>query len=134
MPEETSQTRLLRLAAFVVDALVFALALILPATVGSYSAARFGGNTKAVSLVWWVALAVLLVLMLLRDGYRGRSPGKRLLGLKIVTPRGTGSSYGRSVLRNMTLLLLPVELLLVFTGRGGARLGDRIAKTSIVEE
>lgn len=134
MPEEHSQTRLLRLAAFVVDALIFALTLILPATAASYAAAQFGRDTKAVSLVWWIALALLLAAMLVRDGYRGRSPGKRLLGLKIVTPTGSGCSYGRSVARNLPLILLPIEVVLVFIARGGARVGDRIAKTSIVEE
>jgi uncharacterized RDD family membrane protein YckC len=134
MSEDSSQTTLLRLAAFVVDALSFALALVLPATIISYGAAQFGETTRAVSLVWWVALAVLMTAMLLRDGYRGRSPGKRLFGLKVVTPTGSLCSYRRSVARNLSLTLFPIELLLVLFSRGRRRIGDRIANTTIIEE
>ena len=46
-----------------------------------------------------------MVGLLLRDGYHGRSPGKRLLGLRLVTPRGEGCGYTRSVIRNLPLLI-----------------------------
>lgn len=133
MPDDVTQTILLRLAAFVVDALLMALLLIIPATVISYAAAQLGGSIKVVSLVWWVALAILLLTLLFRDGYRGRSVGKRLLGLKIMTPDGRPCGYVRSFVRNVTLILLPVEILLVLR-RNSLRVGDRLAKTSVVEE
>ena len=133
MPERLTQTTLLRLAAFVVDALLLALILILPATAVSYGAARFGGSTRSITLVWWSALAVLMLAMCLRDGYRGRSPGKRLFGLKLTTPTGDKCGYLRSVVRNSTLILLPIELFLVLFG-GGLRIGDRLAKTVVAEE
>lgn len=133
MPEDLTQTILLRLAAFVVDALLMALLLIIPGTVISYVAAQFGGSSKVVSLVWWVALAILLLGILLRDGRHGRSLGKRLFGLKIETPNGKPCGYLRSLVRNSTLLLLPIELMFVLN-RNSPRLGDRLAKTVVVEE
>src|SRR5207244_4735476 len=83
----SSQTVLLRTAAFLVDAVCFSILLVLPASIVSYSLAWVGGAIKAIQLVWFVALGILAAAMLVRDGYKGRSLGKRLLGLRIMTPR-----------------------------------------------
>lgn len=133
---DTSQTTLLRIAAFLVDALSISIILIAPASLASYILAWVGGGSiKAIQIVWWAALALLMVCLLLRDGYHGRSPGKRLLGLRLVTPRGEGCGYFRSVIRNLPLLipvLNLVEAVLVVAGK--RRTGDRIAKTTVMEE
>lgn len=127
-----SHTTLLRVAAFLVDGLCIAILLILPASVISYGLAWVGGAIKAIQIVWFVAIGILAVGMLIRDGYKGRSLGKQMLGLRIVTPAGEGCGWWRSVARNFWLLLFPVEVLLVL--RGGARLGDRVARTTVTQE
>jgi uncharacterized RDD family membrane protein YckC len=132
---ETSQTKLLRIAAFLVDALSIALALIVPASLASYALAWIGGSIKAIQIVWWIALGILAILLLVRDGYHGRSPGKRLLGLRLVTPRGEGAGYVRSVIRNLPLIVPLwnlIEMGCVLAGK--SRTGDRIARTTVTEE
>lgn len=129
------QTTLLRVAAFLVDALSLSVVLILPASIVSYSLAWVGGSVKAISIVWFVALAILVVGLLIRDGYRGRSIGKQMLGLRLVTPRGEGCGYVRSVARNIPLIVPAwnlIELVLVLAGR--SRTGDRMARTTVTEE
>ena len=131
---DSSQTKLLRIAAFLVDALSISIALVLPASAVSY-AMTWASTPKAIQLVWWVALAVLVLAMLFRDGFRGRSMGKHLLGLRLVTPKGEGCGYIRSFVRNIPLIvpgwnLLEVALVLM----GKPRTGDRIARTSVTEE
>lgn len=131
---DSSQTKLLRIAAFLVDALSLSILLILPASLISY-AMTWASSPKGIQLVWWAALAVLVVAMLFRDGFRGRSVGKHLLGLRLVTPRGDGCGYGRSVVRNIPLILPGwnlVEVVLVLAGK--SRTGDRIARTTVREE
>ena len=128
----SSQTILLRVAAFLVDALVLSIVLILPASLISYSLAWVGGAIKAIQIVWFVALGVVGLGMLLRDGYKGRSLGKQMLGLRVVTPAGDGCGWWRSILRNAALLLFPIEIVLVLRGR--ARIGDRIARTTVMQE
>lgn len=131
---DTSQTKLLRLAAFLVDALSISIILVLPASAVSYGM-TWANQPRAIQLVWWIALGVLVVAMLLRDGFRGRSIGKQLLGLRLVTPRGDGCGYGRSLVRNIPLILPGwnlLEVLLVLAGK--ARTGDRIARTYVTEE
>ena len=131
---DSPQTRLLRIAAFLVDALSIAIVLILPASLISY-AMTWTTSPKGIQLVWWGALAVLMVAMLLRDGFRRRSMGKQLLGLRLLTPRGEGCGYGRSLVRNLPLLI-PIwnlaEVVLVLAGK--PRTGDRLARTTVTEE
>jgi uncharacterized RDD family membrane protein YckC len=128
----SSQTTLLRIAAFLVDALCLSVLLILPASVISYGLAWVGGAIKAIQIVWFVAIGILGIGMLLRDGYKGRSLGKQMLGLRIVTPAGEGCGWGRSVVRNFWLLLFPVEIFFVLRGR--QRVGDRVARTTVTQE
>jgi uncharacterized RDD family membrane protein YckC len=132
---DVSQTTLLRIAAFLVDAVSMSIVLILPASIISYTLAWVGGAVRGIAIVWSVALAILLVGLLLRDGYRGRSLGKQVLGLRLLTPQGEGCGYGRSVVRNLPLIIPPwnlIEAVLVITGR--RRTGDRIARTNVTEE
>jgi uncharacterized RDD family membrane protein YckC len=132
---DTSQTTLLRVAAFLVDALSISLILILPASAVSYGMAWIGGSVRAIQIVWWVALAILVLAVLLRDGFRGRSIGKQILGLRTSTPAGKGCGYVRSVIRNIPLVVPGwnlVELVLVLAGK--PRTGDRIARTTVAEE
>ena len=131
---DSAQTRLLRIAAFLVDALSISLVLVLPASAVSYGM-TWSSRPKAIQLVWWVALGILVLAMLFRDGYRGRSIGKQLLGLRLLTPRGEGCGWLRSFVRNVPLIVPGwnlLEVLLVVAGR--PRTGDRIARTSVTEE
>ncbi len=127
-----SQTTLLRVAAFLVDALCLSILLILPASLISYSLAWIGGAIKAIQIVWFVAIGVLVLGMLLRDGYKGRSLGKQMLGLRVVTPAGDGCGWWRSAFRNAALVFFPIEVFLVLRGR--PRIGDRVARTTVTQE
>jgi uncharacterized RDD family membrane protein YckC len=131
---DSSQTKLLRIAAFLVDALSIAIVLILPASAVSYGM-TWTSSPKGIQLVWWAALLVLMLAMLLRDGFRRRSIGKQLLGLRLLTPKGQGCGYGRSLVRNFPLIIPGwnlIEVVLVLAGR--PRTGDRIARTTVTEE
>ncbi|HXI11742.1 MAG TPA: RDD family protein [Thermoanaerobaculia bacterium] len=129
-----SQGALLRIAAFLADALSAALLLLFVSTIVSYSMAWTGGSGKSITMAWFASGAALVLYLLLRDS-AGRSPGKKILGLKVVTPSGRRCGPIRSFTRNLPLLVPGVNVieavLLVF---GSTRLGDRMAGTRIVEE
>lgn len=131
---DSPQTKLLRIAAFLVDALSISILLILPASLVSY-AMTWTGTPKGIHLVWWAALAILMIAMLFRDGYKGRSIGKQLLGLRLMTPHGEGCGWLRSLARNISIVIPGwnlLEVLLVLFGK--PRTGDRLARTLVTEE
>ncbi len=135
MTTDGSQTTLLRIAAFLVDALSISLLLVLPAALVSYTLAWIGGEIKAIQIVWFAALTIIMLGMLFRDGWRGRSLGKQILGLRLVTPDDRPCGYFRSVVRNVALLVPGwnlIEVILVIAGK--RRLGDRLARTTVTEE
>ena len=131
---DSGQTRLLRIAAFLVDELAVSILLVLPASAISY-AMTWTATARGIQIVWWAALAILVLATLFRDGFRGRSIGKQILGLRLLTPRGEGCGYFRSLARNIPVVIPGVnliELLLVIAGK--PRIGDRVARTSVTEE
>lgn len=135
MASDVPHFSLLRLAAFLIDALTIAIALMLPASIISYTAVWIAQATKWVNIVWYGALLVLVAGLLLRDGHHGRSFGKKILGLQLVTPDGKPCSYLRSIVRNIPIIIPGwnlIEILLVI--RGKARTGDRLAHTIVAEE
>lgn len=135
MATDIPQFSLLRLAAFLIDALTLALALVVPASIFSYTAVWIAQATKWVNIVWYGALLILVAGILLRDGHHGRSLGKRILGLELQTRDGKRCSYLRSCVRNLPLIVPGWNLLEVFlVVRGKPRTGDRIARTMVVEE
>src|SRR3954470_18330495 len=135
MSTDGSQTTLLRIAAFLVDALSISLLLVLPAAVLSYTLAWIGGEIRVIQNVWYGALGIVIVAMLFRDGWRGRSLGKQILGLRIATRNDRPCGYLRSLARNVTLIVPPVNLAeVIFVVAGKRRIGDRIAKTNVTEE
>jgi uncharacterized RDD family membrane protein YckC len=135
----------LRGVAFLVDVILVALlgtggAILVDLAVqtgGMISSAPEAGlewlDTTATSL-----LAVLMALcyFTLFVGLRGQTPGKMLLGLKIIRTTGEEVGYGRALVRwiGQCLGLLPLGLgfLLVAFSRRKQALHDKIAGTDVV--
>ena len=135
MSTDGSQTTLLRIAAFLVDALSISLLLVLPAALLSYTLAWIGGEIRVIQNVWYAALSIVIVAMLFRDGWRGRSLGKQILGLRVITRNDKPCGYLRSLARNVSLIVPAVNLAeVVLVVAGKSRIGDRIAKTNVTEE
>ncbi|MEV5681324.1 MULTISPECIES: RDD family protein [unclassified Streptomyces] len=71
------------------------------------------------------ALGVFLVLSVLTVGTIGSTPGKRILGLRVVAEGGGRLGFGRVILRSVLLLLVIPALVWDRDGRG---LHDRLAR------
>lgn len=128
---------ILRVLAFAIDALGMLFLLILPATIISYGIVFTFDSPSAVAQVWRVGLVLFTAGILVRDSWKGRSPGKRILGLVIVTPRGRGCGAVRSIVRNLPLVVPGwniVELFLLIFSRQSRRTGDRLARTTVEQE
>lgn len=97
---------------------------------------------------WLAGLGYLLI----GDGlYEGRSLGKRLTGLRVLSASGVACRMQDSILRNSTLgaglllwkvpfvgwlfltAIIAVELIVMMGSAEGIRIGDDLAKTTVVE-
>lgn len=91
------------------------------------------------ALEWgWTAVLAMGLVLWLRDAAGPGSPGKALLGLRVVrrTERQGAPSLGRRLLRNLLLLLppagLPVEVLVLIYHPLRHRVGDLMSGTQVV--
>ncbi|MGZ8650146.1 MAG: RDD family protein [Solirubrobacteraceae bacterium] len=121
---------------FIIQAgVVIAVSVLL----GLFSGDRDGGYVAAVfSLVFFLTFFAYDVLFEVRS--RGRTPGKRWTGLRVVRTGGRPVTFVRSCIRNVLRLvdILPsfyaIGMLSIFVTRNNQRLGDLAAGTYIVRE
>ncbi len=114
-----------RLTAFVLDLLIwFLLALAVFIPLGS-AIVRSGGSPVAISIGLFIAFLVRNVYFVFFElAWRGSTPGKRLVGLRVID-RGGGPLLPSAVIaRNLTReveIFLPISVLLSWrSGAGGA--------------
>ena len=91
-----------------------------------------GASAASQTTHWWVPLVLVL---LLKDGWSGRGPGKWICGLTVrcaddLTQR---PKLWRLWLRNVTLPLLPLEMGWAWFHPRSRRLGDLWARTVVIE-
>ena len=135
----------LRCVAFLIDVAVVALLGTGGGMLVDLSA-RIGGMVSSASeagVEWLSSTATTLLVVLIAlcyftmfVGMRGQTPGKMLLGLKVVRTDGEAIGFGRALVRWMgqclSLLILGVGFLMVaFSGRKQG-LHDKIAGTYVV--
>jgi len=89
------------------------------------------GSMSSMILPMSIGLAVAYIYFLCKDLIGGRSPGKRLQKLQLVRLDGTSVSYTRMIVRNLFLIIWPVELIMYLANKG-QRLGDLVCKTTVV--
>lgn len=132
-----------RVVAYVIDSLVSAVLMfvvLIPALVVLFAGIFINPalGTLIYVLLLIVSVLVMLGYSLLKDGlFGGRSPGKKLMGLKVVNVRkNTACSFKDSLLRNLTFMvpvLNIIECLMPFVDAEGLRFGDKLAGTQVVD-
>lgn len=121
-------------ASLIDTALYLAFAWFVASKTGGTTATGFEltGLPAALSSVAFLAYFVLL------EGYLGGTIGKLLLGMRVVSRRGTAPGPGAALIRNVLRLIdfLPafylLGIVLIATSREKQRFGDRIAGTFVV--
>lgn len=110
--------------------------------VGIYFAVASGVSVLGEAAIPLILLAIFALEWSWSIGFEvyasGATPGKRLLGLRVVKDDGTPVGWQESVLRNVTRTadFLPfgyaIGLASIFATDDGKRLGDRVAGTLVV--
>ncbi len=114
--------KLKRMGAYVIDAIA-----------AFYSAAFITYPFAAVRSPFaiYVQLFAVYALISLRDIFGGQSLGRKLLGIKVVFKNCANADVASLTLRNMFLLLFPIELILLLVS--GKRLGDAVTGMTVVK-
>lgn len=112
-----------RLLAQIIDSVIALLGAVVILLI-----ARALGLSESFGVLAW------LLYMLLSDGLPGgQSVGKRVMGIAVLHAGSREAcSWGRSFVRNATLLVLGVIDIVFALGRSRRRLGDRLADTVVV--
>jgi len=73
-----------------------------------------------------------VIIFLLKDIIKGKSIGKLIMKLSVINTidKSTPSKL-RLIIRNLFVLIAPVEVLSIFLGEDHERLGDKITGTSV---
>ena len=105
--------------------------------IGNSAAGDKGATAGAIVFILLYALVLLATygLFLIRDGFNGMSPGKRILGLQVInTVTGVPIKFGDSFKRNLILLvpILPIVVAVQIFTANGIRLGDEWAQTKVI--
>ena len=130
-----------RLAAFLIDWFIIAAVYGMLVAGGQWFASAFLGAELAISddnrLVWVFGLAGwAYIYMAVGLTVSGRTPGKSVLGLRVVTrrglPLGAGRASARVVAQPLSFLLFGLGLAGIVLGRERRALHDVIAGTAVV--
>ena len=131
-----------RIAAMLIDHFIMTFIIVLATLVfGSLSFGIYklwGQTNNNLSGYFPIFLAPLVFLIfsiyLNKDGIQGKSPAKRILGLIVVDMKTEKvASPVKAVIRNITLLFWPIEVIFVFISPE-RRLGDFIAGTKVIAD
>jgi uncharacterized RDD family membrane protein YckC len=83
------------------------------------------------ALVTW-GLVVAVVVLASSWATTGRSPGARLMGLRVIGPDDAPPRPGRAVLRAIACVVFPLGLFWSAVSRRNASLQDLLVRTSVV--
>ena len=131
-----------RLIAFVVDAVIVNVALIILVVLFAVPFALTAGISaigSAVAGVYSLASGIILFLyFIFADNLAGGTIGKRVFGLRVVGPDGRPPILSEAILRNISkiywlLLLLDVVIGLAVSKKYTQKYSDSFARTDVVE-
>jgi uncharacterized RDD family membrane protein YckC len=86
-------------------------------------------------LLYGCVFLAMYAFLLLRDGFNGQSPGKKVLGLQVINiVTGVPIRFGDSFKRNLILLVpvLPIVVAVQIFTANGLRIGDEWAQTKVI--
>ena len=130
-----------RLIAFVIDAILVDVVLLILAFVLAFPALLVGGFAAVVSVfagIFSIVSGVALVLYFaVIETVVGASVGKHLLGLKVIATGGKTPDFGEAFVRNVSkiywvLLLLDVVVGLATSKLYSQKFSDRLVGTEVV--
>ena len=147
MTEQTTQTtqfeeftilkssRKRRIAAFIIDHFVMTFFIVSIIFIALGSNFMDENNPTKMTTVMLVVMTIGFILYFAKDSFKGISVGKWIMGIMIRDENDQNKipSFGRLFLRNLFIIIWPIEFIVLATNDQKKRLGDKIAKTVVVK-
>jgi uncharacterized RDD family membrane protein YckC len=136
-----------RSAAYIIDGIILAIIIFIlasPFILISMWAQYIDQTSWIVGLVILVNLAIGLIALgvifcytVVFEGRWGRTPGKYILGLKVIKVDGTPIGYKEALLRNIpkffgNFIIIDALIMVIFFGKEKQRAFDKVADTIVV--
>jgi uncharacterized RDD family membrane protein YckC len=128
-----------RVLAYLIDLMIRGVIVFLGWLFVILGSMLWGGNVSQGLLLLMLFFVMFFYYVLYEAGKRGASPGKRMMGLRVVDTSGAPITFGQAFLRNMLRFAdaMPVPsygfgLLSTLLTRRFQRLGDLLANTVVV--
>lgn len=115
-----------RIVAFLIDHIIICVAFAMLGMVEVFVKTDFELFWK----LYYIFLLAFMFIYFFKDVINGQSIGKRIMKIKVVDLNGNKASLFNLIIRNITILIWPVEALLLLLDKD--RLGDILAKTKVV--
>ena len=126
-----------RLGAFLIDHLIFSFALLFPLHfILLFDPLLFGGPSETAMLVFFIIFGTITFLLHgFKDIIKGQSLGKRIFGMGVrdVSDNLVVPPVSRLFLRQIFLLLWPIEFLVLVFSKENRKMGDKIAGTGVYD-
>ncbi len=115
-----------RLAAFFIDYLIYIVIFVPPFILF----VPFDSFKE----IFPIFMLILLISISLKDIFGGRSVGKRVFGLYVRKYDNfeKNPKIHKLIIRNLFLLIWPIEFIIIVIDKNSRRLGDKIANTQVV--
>lgn len=123
-----------RVLATLIDfGLIFGPVYMLGILLALFDAILFNSLFGKIIIITYLVICLLVPIALVgKDMVGKRSVGKKITGLKVLSINGKEPTYKQLFIRNIFMLCAPIEVIVVlFFDK--LRLGDRLAKTKVVE-
>ena len=117
-----------RILAFLIDHIILCFVFVLIGMVEMYVITSFEFYWK----LYYVSLLIFMFVYFFKDIINGQSIGKRMMKIKVVDMNDNTPATPNLIIRNITILIWPIEVLLILLGK--PRLGDKLAKTKVVNK
>jgi len=124
-----------RIVAYLIDHVIISFLIV--STIFGFLGADFFEKSDASKFVPTILFGMLFGFFLYfsKDATKGISPGKWVMGIMVRDQNDYNStpSFRRLFLRNITLVIWPVEFIVLATSDKKLRLGDNLAKTVVLQ-
>lgn len=125
-----------RIAAFIIDHVIFCVFSGMLFYIFSFIT---NVNLKTISFESLVNIVnriiiTILVIYIFKDCIGGRSIGKRIIGIAVREKADLNKvpNFAKLILRNLFILIWPVEFFVLILDKENCRLGDKLSKTLVV--